>query len=180
MKIISIIAMLLLPIITFAQVKKITLQASGLTCSMCSNAINKSLQSLPFIDKTVPNIKTSSFDIYLKKGIAYSYDAIKENVEEAGFTVASFYVIIDINTTLSAKDQHTLVDGNLFHFINANNQQLIGERKIKIVDKGFVPAKEFKQNNKYTSLDCYNTGKVAACCNVAESLNNTRVYHVII
>lgn len=180
MKKIIIIALLLLPIITIAQVKKITIQASGLTCSMCSNAINKSLQALPFVEKTIPNIKNSSFDIYLKKEAIYSFDLIKESVEEAGFSVASFYVTIDMNTAVAAKDQHTLVDGNLFHFINANNQPLIGEKKIKIVDKGFVTAKEFKANNKYTTLACYATGKASTCCKVAENNTSTRVYHVII
>ncbi|MFM2326393.1 MAG: hypothetical protein RIR31_595, partial [Bacteroidota bacterium] len=49
-----------------AQITKVSLQASGLTCSMCSNAINKSLKSLDFVDRVDANIKNSTFDILIK------------------------------------------------------------------------------------------------------------------
>lgn len=40
-----------------AQISKVTLQASGLTCSMCSNSINKSLRSVDYVEKVMANIK---------------------------------------------------------------------------------------------------------------------------
>ena len=53
----AIIAILLSSVIQAQQVTKVSIQASGLTCSMCSNAINKSLRSLDFVDKVDANIK---------------------------------------------------------------------------------------------------------------------------
>jgi 3,4-dihydroxy-2-butanone 4-phosphate synthase len=49
-----------------AQVKEITLQASGLTCSMCSKSIYKSLLAVSFVQDVQSDIKNSAFIITLK------------------------------------------------------------------------------------------------------------------
>ena len=46
-----------------AQFKSAMLQASGLTCAMCTKAINKSLEALPFIQTVKADIKNSAFNI---------------------------------------------------------------------------------------------------------------------
>ena len=53
MKKILIAFALLFFIKTEAQVTKVSLQASGLTCSMCSNAINKALKSLDIVENVL-------------------------------------------------------------------------------------------------------------------------------
>jgi copper chaperone CopZ len=80
-----------------AQVSKVTIQASGLTCSMCSNSINKSLKTIDFVENIVPNIKTSSFEITFKNGSNVDFDRLKKKVEDAGFTVASFVATVHFN-----------------------------------------------------------------------------------
>ena len=66
------------------------LQATGLTCALCSNAINKSLLELPFVDTVKSEIKTSSFSISFKDNSQVSIDAIRKAVEDAGFSVANW------------------------------------------------------------------------------------------
>ena len=44
-----------------AQFTKATLQATGLTCAMCSNAINKALVKVPFVESVKADIKNSAF-----------------------------------------------------------------------------------------------------------------------
>ena len=77
-----------------AQVKTVTIQASGLTCSMCSNSIFKALKTLDFVEKVDPNIKTSSFDISFKPGADIDFDKLKAKVEGAGFFVANLTLLI--------------------------------------------------------------------------------------
>ena len=57
-----------------AQFSKASLQASGLTCAMCSNAINKALEVLPFVAEVKPDIKNSIFNITFKTNEAFSID----------------------------------------------------------------------------------------------------------
>ncbi|MES1224202.1 MAG: heavy-metal-associated domain-containing protein, partial [Bacteroidota bacterium] len=75
-----------------AQFTKATLQASGLTCAMCNNAINKALKGLAFVGTVKSDIKNASFDIVFKEGEAVDIDAIRAAVEDAGFFVAKLKV----------------------------------------------------------------------------------------
>src|SRR5690606_24963991 len=45
----------------FAQIKQVDIQATGLTCSMCSNAINKQLLSLPEVAEVTTDLNTNTF-----------------------------------------------------------------------------------------------------------------------
>ncbi len=162
--------LMLFSITASAQVKKVTLQASGLTCSMCSNAINKSLQSLEFTDKVEANIKNSSFDITFKPGANVDLDKIKMKVEDAGFFVAKFSAVINFDNTVIDNDTHVTTGNNTFHFLNVKKQTLNGEATIRLLDKGYVPAKEYKKNNALTKMPCYKTGEE----------NGKRIFHVTI
>jgi copper chaperone CopZ len=180
MKHLLFIAALFFTINTNAQITKATLQASGLTCSMCSNAINKSLKSLEFVEKVEANIKNSSFDITFKPGSKVDIDKLKEKVEDAGFFVAALSATVHFNNMALTNDSHIEIDGSTFHFLNVKDQTVDGNKTIKVLDKGYVTAKAFKQNSKYTTMECYKTGKAAACCTKAGTQEGTRIYHVTI
>lgn len=153
-----------------AQVTKVSLQASGLTCSMCSKAINKSLQSLDFVDKVEANIKNSAFNISFKPNAVIDFDKLKKQVEDAGFFVASFTATISFDKLAIANDTHVNVGSNVFHFLNVKEQILSGNKTIRLLDKGFVPTKEFKKNSNLTKMGCYKTGEE----------NGKRIFHVTI
>src|SRR4026207_2111428 len=89
-----------------AQFTRATLQATGLTCAMCSNAINKALQKVPFVESVKANIKNSSFSIVFKKDAEVDIDALKDAVEDAGFSVGSLKLTGNFNEVKIAPDQH--------------------------------------------------------------------------
>lgn len=153
-----------------AQVKNITIQASGLTCSMCSNSIFKALKTLDFVENVVPNIKTSSFDISFKPSMEIDFDKLKAKVEDAGFFVAGFTITYQFDNMPVVNDTHVTLGSHVFHFLNVKDGVLSGEKKIRILDKGFVSAKEFKKNSSLTRMTCYKTGEE----------NKKRVFHVTI
>ena len=88
MKKVLVIILAFLALQAEAQFSKATLQASGLTCAMCSNAINKALQAIPFVASVKSDIKNSSFNISFKENANVNIDALKKAVEDAGFSVA--------------------------------------------------------------------------------------------
>jgi copper chaperone CopZ len=175
-----IVAFTFLSVVVNAQIKKITLQASGLTCSMCSNAINKSLKTLDFVDGVEANIKNSSFTLNIKLNTEASFDAIKNKVEDAGFFVATLFAIVSFNNATVENDAHVKVGKDVYHFLNIKNQELQGDYKITLLDKGFVTAKVFKKNIKLTSMNCYTTGKASSCCAKDGVVEGQRIYHVTI
>ncbi len=163
-----------------AQIKSAKLQASGLTCSMCSNAINQALESLPFVEKVISNIKESSFSISFKPEAAVSIDELREKVEEAGFSVADLSLVIDLTGVVLKPDTHLQASGFNFHILKTDVSTGTSNHRIKLVDKGFVTNKIFKKNKVLTKMDCYDSGKAANCCTTAGIAEGTRIYHVII
>jgi copper chaperone CopZ len=131
---------------TQAQITKVSLQASGLTCSMCSNAINKALKTIDFVDMIEPNIKTSNFDITFKPGSKVDFDKLKNKVEDAGFFVSRFIATVHFDNVQITPGEPVTIDDKTFHFVNSKDQVLNGKKSLKVIDKGFLSMKEYKKN----------------------------------
>lgn len=158
---------------------KASLQASGLTCSMCSKAVKEALEEVAFVEKVQVDIKNQQYNISFKEASAVDFDALAKAVEDAGFGVASLKLAVSLDNVVVKKDQHLQIGPHLFHFLNAKGQTLNGTANITLVDKSFVSAKEFRKYSAATNMECVKTGMAAACCAPATEAG-TRVYHVII
>ena len=165
---------------TMAQFTGASLQASGLTCSMCSKAVKVALEKVSFVREVKVNIKKQEYAIAFKEGSDIEFDDLKKAVEDAGFSVASLKVTGNFNDVKIEKDMHIKVGGQSFHFLNGNNQSLNGEQTLTIVDKNFVSAKEFKKYSSASKMECVQTGKAGACCAKDGISADARVYHVTI
>lgn len=161
-----------------AQVESIELQASGLTCSMCSNAIRKSLTSVEYVDQVRANIRESIFTISFKKDASVNFDELKKKVEDAGFFVASMKVKLRLDHQSVRNDHHVQTPYGIFHFLQVKDQELNGTVTVRLLDKGFVSAKAFKKNASLTGKACYQTGLAGACCAEDQVEPGSRVYHV--
>ena len=177
---ISLIIISLLALQMQAQFSKADLQATGLTCALCSNAINRALQKISFVESVKPDIKNSSFGIVFKKDAAVNIDALKNAVEDAGFSVGSLKLTGNFNEVKIASDQHVKIGNDQFHFLNVKSQVLNGEQTIAVVDKDFVTEKQFKKYSSATKMSCLQTGKAASCCVKDGMAPGTRIYHVTI
>lgn len=171
MKPLKIFAILFIAAITTAkaQFTKAELQVSGLTCSMCSNATEKSLKKLTFIDGIKADLDHNLFVITFKKGADVNLDQISQRVQAAGFAVNSLKATFDFNNTEVSNNYHFNYNGNTYHFLNVGDKTLNGPVAVTLLDKNFVPAATYK---KYAAqpIACYKTGK----------MGNTRIYHVTI
>ena len=165
-------------ITSFSQVNKIQIQAAGLTCSMCSKAIYTALGDIDFVKEVKSDIKTSSFIITLKNSNKYNFDKLQKAVDDAGFSVAKYTVTYNFNNIKIENDTHYKNNGNTFHFMNVKPQVLNGEVNINIIDKGYVTAKDYKANSKYTKMKCYETGVMEACCSKNSNKTSERIFHV--
>jgi copper chaperone CopZ len=170
MKKLFLIILVLFSVSSQAQVKSVSIQASGLTCSMCSNSIFKALKTLDFVDQVEPNIKNSTFNITFKTGAHVDFDKLKGKVEDAGFFVANFTVVMNVENLAISNDTHVNVGNDVFHFLNVKDKVLSGDQAVRFVDKGFVSSKEFKKNSSLTKMTCYKTGEE----------NGKRIFHVTI
>ncbi len=170
-KFILLTSFVILSFIAQSQIKSVKLQASGLTCSMCSNAIFKSLKTLDFISEVKSDIQNSSFVIGFVPNGKIDFDAIEKKVSAAGFSVADFKVTLIFNNLAVKNDAHVKIGNDYFHFINVPNQVLQGEKTVQIIDKKFLSSKQFAKYNGYTKMECHKTGTM-------EGIG--RIFHVTI
>lgn len=77
---------------TTGDIESVSLTASGLTCSMCSKAIYKSLQKVPSVSKVDVDIENSVYNIFFKKDQEVNLKALEQAVTDAGFSVAKMIV----------------------------------------------------------------------------------------
>jgi copper chaperone CopZ len=164
-----------------AQFYKATLQATGLTCAMCNNAINKALQKIEFIDSVKSDIKNSAFNITFKQDKIVDIDELKKAVDDAGFSVGSLKITGSFDNIKVENDKHVQLGNSSFHFLNITDQVLQGEKTITIVDKDFVTSKQFKKIVSSSKMSCVQTGKATSgCCTKDGIKEGTRIYHATI
>ena len=179
-RMLSIVVLALFSVALKAQFTKASLQASGLTCAMCSKAVKVALEKVPFVREVKVDIKNQQYNLVFKEGNNVDFDALSKAVEDAGFSVASLKATGNFSHVKAAKDSHAEVAGLNLHFLNGNDENLVGERTITIVDKNFLSAKEFKKYASASKHACVQTGKADDCCKKEGVAANARVYHVII
>lgn len=165
-------------LVSAAQFTSASLTAAGLTCAMCTKAIFNALQKLPAVNKVEADIKNSGFDITFKEGAAIDPDAIKNAVEDAGFSVSKLKMSGNFNNLQVKNDIHVSLGGKMYHFLKVNEKSLNGNQTLTLVDKNFISAKEFKKYGTSTSSPCVQTGKAEQCCAKAGASHNSRIYHV--
>lgn len=163
-----------------AQFSKASLQASGLTCSMCSKAVKKALEEVPFVKGVQVDIKNQQYNLTFKEDNKGDFDVLQKAVEDAGFSVANLTVTADVQKIAVEKDKHIKIGSQYFHFLNIDNRPLTGTTTLTIVDKGFVPVKDFKKWSSVSKMGCVQTGKAAGCCAKDDVPAQARIYHVII
>lgn len=167
LKKIMIAAILLLSIPSaFAQLSRVDIVATGLTCSMCSNAINKQLKTLTDVEKVDIDLNTNTFVVFLKKNNQITPKILKDKVENAGFFVGEMVLYMTFEKQQTVTNSIISTNNMTFIFIDENTKILNGETKLKVYDKGYLTSKAFKKAAKLLKYDGNN------------AIEKGNVYHV--
>lgn len=156
------------------QISSADLQVTGLTCSMCSNATQKSLETLNFINGVKPDLNKNIFVLTFKKDANVNLDLILKKVQDAGFSVGGLTANFNFDQVKIDDKGQAIVDGAIYRFINAKNKTLDGIVKASIVDKNFISSTAFKKQAASANSDAYanGTGLVNG--------KKTRIYHLVL
>jgi copper chaperone CopZ len=128
-----------------AQVQKVNLQASGLTCAMCSKAIYKAVSALSFVDTVIVDIEASTYELRFKKEATPRFDQIAKAVVDAGFSVAKLSADIKFDKQAVDKNGETELDGIRYKIVASAPGILQGTKKIQFVGKPYMLPKDFKK-----------------------------------
>ncbi|TDE54738.1 heavy-metal-associated domain-containing protein [Flavobacterium sp. GT3P67] len=130
---------------SYSQISKAEIVATGLTCSMCSNAINKQLKATVGVDSVSTDLNTNTFTVYFKKESKIKPRVLKESVEKAGFFIGSLVITVPTESLKIDGDKTISLNGSTFVLLNEELKNSNGETKLKVYDKGYVTQKEHKK-----------------------------------
>lgn len=152
-------------ITSYSQISKVDIIATGLTCSMCSNAINKQLKSLSQVSDITTDLNTNTFTVSFNDNQMVSPKVLKDAVEKAGFFVGSMVLTLEPENIKVNNDKAKIGDTS-FVFMDVKKANS-AQTQYKVVDKGFVTQKEYKKLSKtYAKHGSY-------------SSENSQMYHLI-
>lgn len=141
-----------------AQITKAELQVSGLTCSMCSKATEKSLRTLDFISDIKVDLNRNIFLLTFKKDAPVNIDMISKKVQGSGFFVNNLKLTFNLSN-VKLDNNYFGFEGNTYKLMNGTTQMLNGPVAVTVVDKGFAPPNVYKKYQP-TSADNGKPGKI--------------------
>ncbi|KQN34477.1 heavy-metal-associated domain-containing protein [Pedobacter sp. MC2016-05] len=173
-KLFSIIMLIFAAQVSAQQISTADLQVTGLTCSMCSNATQKSLETLGFINSVKPDLNKNIFVLNFKKGADINLDMVRKKVQDAGFSVGGLTADFTFNQVKIDDKGQAIVDGNVYRFVNAKNKTLNGTVKASVIDKNFISGSAFKKQSATVNSDAYANGTAVV------NGKKMRVYHLVL
>lgn len=173
-KLFSIIMLIFAAQVSAQQISTADLQVTGLTCSMCSNATQKSLETLGFINSVKPDLNKNIFVLNFKKGADINLDMVRKKVQDAGFSVGGLTADFTFNQVKVDDKGQAIVDGNVYRFVNAKNKILNGTVKASVIDKNFISGSAFKKQSATVNSDAYANGTAVV------NGKKMRVYHLVL
>jgi copper chaperone CopZ len=157
---------------TAQQITSAEIQVTGLTCSMCSQATEKSLRTLPSVSKVTPDLNRNVFIVNFKKGETATFDQLQKKIKDAGFSVGKLDATLNFNGAKTDENGQLVVGANVYRFVNAKNKSLTGPVKVNVIDKNFLSSSAFKQKATSIKIDSYPTGTGMV------NGKKTRIYHL--
>ena len=179
-KLLSLLIGLTFVFVSKAQITTANLQASGLTCAICAKSIYKNLSSLVFVDKVDIDLNASTFLITFKKDADVDIDLLNTMVQDAGFSIASLHIVLNLGGANIANDVHLLIGKNMYHFLDVKPMLLVSEVSLRVIDQGFITSRESKKYVRMTKMQCISNGNRSSCCPIDGVSGSSRIFHVTI
>jgi copper chaperone CopZ len=155
-----------------AQFVSVEIKASGLTCSMCSNSIDKALRTILYVKDVKVDLQTTSFTVNFNTDATVQLEDMKNKIEGAGFFVAGMTATYHFNNQKITNDSHLSIEKNDYHFVDVSEQILSGDVAFKLMDKGYMLSKDYKNYKKKSAIPCIKNS--TSCSPTA----GTKTYHV--
>lgn len=89
--------MILKVLLYVSMLHSVTLKATGLTCSMCSFSVQKSIEKIHFVDSIKPNLEETTYTIHFKENKFIDFFTIENAVEDAGFFLDKTSSVVNTN-----------------------------------------------------------------------------------
>lgn len=136
------ISLLFITSIAHSAIRSVKVGINGLTCSMCSRTVEKSMLQLPFVDKVEMSLEATEAKILLKPEASVSMKEIARSVKDAGFSVRFVSVEFDFSDIRVGEDGSFFCQGQSYSWVGKRMLPAGKSVSLRIIDPGFVPPNE--------------------------------------
>jgi len=117
----------------------------GLTCSMCSNSVERLLYKLDFVEEVKMDLNQNQATILFKKDKKVVISAIAQKVIDAGYSVRFLKALFTFDNLTVENNTKYESEGDRYYFIVNDKKVLTGSTELTILGKQYVPKKEWYQ-----------------------------------
>lgn len=133
---------------SFAGLKWIDVGINGLTCSVCTRSVDRSLSRLEFVDSVAMSLENTEGRIYMKDVEVINLKRITKAITDAGFSVRFVRLQFDLRDTRIDKDGVFNFKGQQYQWLQFKASKVPNNIALMLVDEGFLPRKESNQWKK--------------------------------
>ena len=146
-----------LPFLAIGQISSALITIDGLTCSMCTYGVEVSLKKLPFVDAVEMDLNANTAAVTFAEGEVVSLHSLSDQVRNAGFSVRSLKVELQVNPKDFQAEGPLVVGHSAFVFKGESPEKVAGPLTLTLIGKGFMAKKAWKDLQKNNSLAVLNS-----------------------
>ncbi len=139
---------------SIAQFQSAKIGIDGLTCSMCSNSVEKLLLQLDFVESVKMDLNTNEAIVFFHQKYKTDFKKVSQKIYDSGFSVREISTYLNFDT-ISLEGNAFQINGDKFYILGEERSNLSGERSFRFLDKNLISKKEYgrwsyfiKENDK--------------------------------
>jgi copper chaperone CopZ len=163
------------------QIPEATIGIDGLTCSMCSFAVEQSIRKLEFVDSFHMDLNENVATIIFKNDHFADFELLVQAVMNAGFSVRFLHASCFVENDSISAGMHIKYGSNLIHIIEWDHTILNKKVALSFIDKSTISAKKYKKYLESINMECYRTMRsTPECHSTSKNEIQVKVFHVIL
>lgn len=137
-----------LPKQSFAGLKWIDVGINGLTCSLCTRSVDRSISRLEFVDSITMSLENTEGRIYVKDVAAIDLKRITKAITDAGFSTRFVRLQFDFKDIPIDKGGFFAFKGQRYQWLQYKSNPPPNGISLTLINEGFLPKKESSQWKK--------------------------------
>ena len=140
------VTFLLTAFFSSAQFRAATMRIDGLTCSMCSNSVDKAIKKLDFVENVQMNLNSNIAEVVFREGIKVDIKRLAQAVKDAGYSVGYLNAAFYFDSLTISEGFSFLHDNDHYRFVSSDEKTLTGLVTLKFLGKIYQEKKEYLQS----------------------------------
>jgi copper chaperone CopZ len=147
MKVVSVLLCFIFSLNVSAQFKSATVGIDGLTCSMCSLGVQKSIEKLKFIQEVKVDLNANTAYIEFKDAVMVDMKEVIKSIYDAGFSVRNLTARYSFNESTTPTSPFFQFENYTYIVLEQRAGKILTNTvEVQFVDKKFSDTRDYKKH----------------------------------